>query len=276
MGIMMSSWFEQSTAARLVGSSSVNVLIVGKVGVGKSSLINGVVGDDSEVAREGDVFRRYSFRHLGVDVTIWKSPGLLNPFGKDDECMREILNRCCPHKSDLIWYCTNMSVTRIGNDDFDAIKRLTVGLGKDIWKHAVFVMTFANKVVRIHELDLTPDAQKKQNLDYFRNRLMQWHAKLSQAVVEAGVDSKVVAGIPIVPVGYDKEDPLPDRDEWLSPFWYASILRMKQGRESRILKAKLHQIKLPKQITPDDFIMPQRFLEESGMFLPILSLITCS
>ena len=290
----MSSWFDKIAAATLphklqgwlVGSSSrfVNVLVIGKTGVGKSSLINGVVG--KEVAQEGGTLdpctqtvKCYSFQYRGVSITIWDAPGLLNGLDKDDEYVRDILNRGS-HKSDLFWYCARLDDTRFRREDYDAIRRLTIGLGKDIWKHAVFVMTFANRVMAPPVLKvqkLTPDERKKRNLDYFKSRLMQWHAKLSQAVVEAGVDSKVVAGIPIVPVGYDKEYPLPDRDEWLCPFWYASILRMKRGRDSRTLKAKLHQIKLPKQITPDDFIMPQRFHEEpimvnlpSGTYLPIL------
>ena len=66
------------------GKREVNILVAGKTGVGKSTLVNILVGE--EVAKVGktlypetvDVnpYRLESFHGSGVDVVIWDTPGL--------------------------------------------------------------------------------------------------------------------------------------------------------------------------------------------------------
>ena len=236
--------------------------MTGKTGVGKSSLINGVIG--KEVAKEGDsldretvTVRAYAFKYHEVDITIWDSPGLQDGFDKEKEYIMDMLSKGCAN-SDLVLYCAKMTDTRFRKEDHDAIRKLTIGLGRDIWKNAIFVMTFANDVRARRERGqkLTPDEERKQNLTFFKQRIEEWRAKHVGAVIEAGVDAKVAESIPIVPAGYDQEQALPDRDNWLSPLWYASILRMKERSQPAFLKANLHRIKLPDQIAPEDFDMP--------------------
>jgi predicted GTPase len=273
---MMATWFEkigalpQTFQGWLSGSNSVNMLVTGKTGVGKSSLINGIVG--KEVAKKGDSLDRgtvevqaFAFKYHDVDITIWDSPGLQDGLDKEEEYIRDMQRKGCAN-SDLMLYCVKMSDTRFRKEDHDAVRKLTVGLGKDIWKNAIFVMTFANDVRARRERGqkLTPDEERKRN---FRQRIEEWKAKLVGAVIEAGVDAKIAASIPIVPAGYDQEQELPDRDNWLSPLWYASILRMKEHSQSALLKTNLHRIKLPDQITPDDFNKPLH--EQPIVYMPV-------
>ena len=264
----MASWFEKIAALPqafrgwLSGSNSVNMLVIGKTGGGKSSLINGIVG--KEVAEEGHTIDRgtvevqaFVFKYHEVDITIWDSPGLQDGLDKEEEYIRDMQRKGCGNP-DLMLYCVKMSESRFRKEDHDAIRKLTIGLGKHIWKNAIFVMTFANEVRARRERGqkLTPDEEHKRNSTFFKQRIEERRAKLVGAVTEAGVDAKVAASIPIVPAGYDQEQELPDRDNWLSPLWYASILRMKECSQSALLKANLHRIKLPDQITPKDFKKP--------------------
>ena len=253
------------------GSNTVNILVTGKTGVGKSSLINGVVGQ--EVAVEGDGLDRgtvtvqaFSFKYHDVDVTIWDSPGLQDGLDKEEEYIRDMQYKGCAN-SDLVLYCARMTDTRFRKEDHDAIRKITIGLGKQIWNNAVFVMTFANEIRAKRERGqkLTPSEEQKRNSDHFKKRMQEWKEKLVGAVVEAGVDAKTAANIPIVPAGYDQQD-LPDRDNWLSPLWYVSILRMKERSQPALLKANLHRIKLPEQITAEDFEKPLH--EQPIVYIP--------
>ena len=274
----MANWYDKISALSqdiqgwLTGSNSVNMLVTGKTGVGKSSLINGVVG--KEVAEEGETLDRgtvrvqaFSFQYHDVDITIWDSPGLQDGLDKEEEYIKDMQQQGCAN-CDLMLYCAKMNDNRFRKEDHDAIRKLTIGLGKDIWKHAIFVMTFANEVRAKRERGrtFTPKEESKRNHDFFKERTKEWQAKLSAAVVEAGVDAKVAANIPIVPAGYEEEQKLPDRDNWLSPLWYASILRMKARSQPSLLKANLHRIKLPEQITPEDFDKPLH--EQPIVYMP--------
>ena len=256
----------------LDGSSSVNMLITGMTGVGKSSLLNGIVGKDialvgKSLDRGTLLMQAFSFKYHDVDFTIWDSPGLQDGFGPEKEYIADMQRNGCAN-TDLILYCIKMNSYRFSMADHDAIRKLTKGLGNDIWKHAVFVMTFANDLYTkpLRDQKLTPEEEQKRIRKLFTERLEEWKTVLVGAVVEAGVDAKVAESIPIVPAGYYHEQALPDRDNWLSPLWYAIILRMKERSQPALLKANLDRIKLPEQIGPEDFHKPLH--EQPIVYMP--------
>ena len=246
----------------LTGSNSVSILVTGRTGTGKSSLINGVVGSDMVKERDNldrETLIKHSFysKYNRVEITVWDSPGLQDGLDKAEEYIRVMQQEGCAN-SDLVLYCAKMNDSRLRREDRDAIRKLTIGLGKQIWNNAVFVMIFANEVRARRERGqkLTPDEEHKWNSTFFKRQMEEWKAKLAATVVEAGVDDKTAASIPIVPAGYDKEQALPDRDNWLSPLWYVSILRMNEYSQPAFLKANLHQIKFPNQLSSEDVDRP--------------------
>ena len=256
----------------LAGGKSAIILVTGITGAGKSALINGIVGD--EVAKEGHELDRattkvesFKYKYQDVDITIWDSPGLQDGLDKEEEYVKDMQSKGCAN-SDLFLYCTRMNEERLRQDDIDAIRKLTIGLGSSIWENALFVLTCANRVEPppVRGEKMNPVQKKEKVLDHFKKRLGQWKEKLHEAVVKAGVDAKIAAHVSVVPAGYENEIGLPDRDNWLSPLWYASILRMKEQSQPALLKANLHRIKLPDQIKPEDFEKPLH--EQPIVYIP--------
>jgi predicted GTPase len=154
-------------------SKSLRVLVFGKTGAGKSSLINTLFGD--EVAREGDTLysetkvvrcytRMITLIVNDVHITLWDTPGLKDPFSDGKETIKEIGEKCGIHDIDLFVYCTHFDQTRLGQDDVDCIRDITKAFGDGIWKRALFALTFVNQAT-------IPPSNKTQNLqEYFQFR----------------------------------------------------------------------------------------------------------
>ena len=237
---------------RFAEVKSVTIFVTGKTGAGKSSLINKIAG--LEVAKEGrPVLDRgtteldsFEYKYDDVKITFWVSPGLQDGLDQETRYIRNLQSKGCAD-SDLFLYCIRMNEQCLKHDDIDAIRKLTRGLGSFIWKNALFVLTFADKVEPPPRGEkLNPVQNRQKVLDHFKKRLAEWKKKLQEAVIKAGVDAKVATSIPVVPAGHKFS--LPDCDNWLSLLWQTSILRMKKRSQLALLKVNLHCKESPDQI----------------------------
>ncbi len=235
-------------------SRTLSILFTGKTGVGKSSLANALVG--REVSPEGeslnpetlDVFN-YKADIAGVDVTIWDCPGLQDGTSNEAEYLNKMATKC--KELDLVLYCTRMDDTRIRDEDYETIKTLTRAFGEGIWKNAIFTLTFANEVkkaVRTRSRGQSASASTAPPVDqkeFFLSRLSQWESKLKEALLKAGVSQEIIRKTIVVPVGYQDDLSLPDRDNWLSKFWLTCLQRINKRATLALLKISANR--LPEQ-----------------------------
>ena len=200
-------------------------LLTGKTGVGKSRLVNALVGED--VADEGqqrdsctNTATPYKVTKEDIDILVWDSPGLQD--GNADysnwylENLKDINSR---YGIDVVVYCLKMDDRRFYSEDKKAIRKLTEGFGKELWKKTVIALTFANKIQDPDEID---------HDIYFLKEFTEWERQLrgvpSGILTELQIDSQVLSALPIIPVGNyagrpKKPKPLPNGDHWLSELW---------------------------------------------------------
>ena len=132
-----------------------NILITGKTGVGKSRLVNALVG--KYVAKEGDdkqsctaVETPYVADIEGIEVVIWDSRGLQDGTDNDEDYLNSLKDINLESGGfDIVIYCHKMDDTRFRRDDKDAIRMLTSSFGKDLWKKTVVALTFANTRLKL-------------------------------------------------------------------------------------------------------------------------------
>ena len=225
-------------------SRGLRIFIFGKTGVGKSSLINTLLG--KKVAEEGgDIYaqtravtsytEQRSIKTVhetieGVNVTMWDSPGLKDPQTDESQTLKDIKENC--KDIDIFVYCTSLTQTRIGQDEYDSIMNLTNALGDVIWRRGLIALTFANEV-------RLPPSSSDTLKEHFKKRVSSWGEALKKAIKEAGVNSMDTEAIPVVPTSY-RDLPLPDTPEanWFSVFWSTCIGRTRLGSLPALLRVK--------------------------------------
>ena len=227
----------QASSKAAEPSSKLRVVVFGKTGTGKSSLINSLFHSDTPVAKEGDSLssetksvdcytKMVTMIVNDVHVTLWDTPGLKDPDSDGEKTIKEIGDECGTAYLDLFVYCTQFNQPRLGKDDVDSIQDLTKAFGGGIWKRALFALTFANDAtVPLSVTDKTPS-------EYFQFRLDQWRESLCHFVKKFAkeISGQDISSIPVIPTGYisrDKNLRLPDNRAWLLQFWSACVTQVR-------------------------------------------------
>ena len=208
-----------------------SLLIVGKTGVGKSSLVNALVGKPVAVVghdkiRGTDKVTSYDIDIEGVKVRVWDTTGLRDDDDDDDEedeeedstgndkkYLAEMQSKI-KEELDLVIFCLRMDDKRFQHDDRQTFKIVTDRFGKELWKNAVIALTFANKV---------EDPAGGDSKAYFEQDLAKWQSKINSFLSKKiRLDPERVQSLQFVPTGNNLLlTVLPNGEKWLSKFWIA-------------------------------------------------------
>ena len=260
----VTEWFDNS--------KEVNIFITGKTGVGKSTLVNGLVGDklaeegnrlDPQTAKVTSYEKEFTLKDGDlVSVTVWDSPGLQDGTCKEGQYLADMKEKCLD--MDICIYCVSLRETRFykGCADITAMKKLTETFGEKMWENALFVLTFANIAEDLDSEILDADDKDKPFL--FQKKIELWKEKLASALIEdVGVDSAVADRIQVIPAGHANEPKLLDRDHWLSPFWFSTLYAMHPRAQPAMMKLNSRRIvDNPKEIRKEDL---NRFIHEQPL-----------
>ena len=208
------------TIVKEIGNpKNVTILVAGKVGVGKSTLLNALIGMD--VAKTGDdvtgmtkAIEMFTLTKKGININIIDTPGLGDMDMEDEDTLQNAIQE--GRQIDLLLFCWKIK-DRLDRAALEQIKTIRDILGEDMWKRAVFVLTFANEYNK-------PEEEKGFNAKEFIAKLNQWERELKKRMKKI-IDPEIAENIPIVPTGY-KEPQLPDRPSWISEFWIQGFRRM--------------------------------------------------
>ena len=196
---------------------SLKILVLGRTGTGKSTLVNNIFGVDIAKASGGlepgtlsvNIHKESIY---GVDVTVCDTPGLQDARRKEENYMKEVDLMCSD--ADLVLVCFRMD-GRWQDDDVNTIEVITEHLGTGLWNNAVIVLTHADKI------DYPKIEEKKEHL---AENKKQWTDKLDEALSKAGVETHDMR---VQMSARDKSTILPGECYWLSSLFLACLRKSK-------------------------------------------------
>ena len=232
-------------------SKRLEILITGKSQNGKSTLVNCLV--KQKVAKVGHVLepetkelRSYTVTTKDhFEIVVWDSPGLQDGTNDEQRYLAELKKKCS--NVDLVIYCINVGVVRSAvhqtheqslDSDLSAIQKLTKTLGVKMWSHAVFVLTFANKLELMLKVKHPTDLESK-----FVERIENWRTRIRETLKSAHVPQKVVENVRIAPAGYVSKPHLPGCKFWLSVLWFTLVNRAKTNALAAFGQINVDRIK---------------------------------
>ncbi len=235
-------------------ATSLSILVTGRTGTGKSTIINGLLGmkmGDGAYAAEGDGLGpltselQYFHKKKGrIDVVVWDSRGLLDGKMDQDKDLKEMVAKCS--EVDLKLLCIDVSQRRFvrgkENADVQAMKKLTDEFGMDFWRNVMIILTFANEV------------EDK----VFTKKLIEFKECLNTRLREdVGIPEDIVVFIKAVPAGHYDERQLPDREYWLSDLWFECLDALPTPEaQGAFLTLNVNRITPASTVTEDQFSRP--------------------
>lgn len=200
-----------------------NILLLGRTGVGKSSLTNTVAG--AKVAAVGafeavtDVVTAYDLEINGVPCTIIDTPGLCDGKDRNDTYLLAIRSRAGTAGIDCVWYVTPLPDTRVRTDEIEALRTISWGFGPHIWQRSLIALTFAD------QLSEPDDFAAVASVRVGPVRAAIAEAVSTTSAVRGQVAADLAAGIPFVPMT-NRAAATPDGRRWLGALLLAALHRM--------------------------------------------------
>ena len=209
-------------------NSGFKVLITGRTGTGKTTLMKGLkenyVPDEENLLPHTTEVTPYEYAHGKMNFTFFDTAGLKDvENGTNDYTYLKDMVRNS-QEPDLIIYTIKMD-DKDFHEDTESIKEITNAFGWKAWKHAMFVLTFANKVT-------VPDAsvESRENRVSYNRIRDEFALKVTKLLRDCKVQENVANEIPIIPVGLVAQPIIPSdsrQESWLKEFWQAVNARLK-------------------------------------------------
>ena len=222
-----------------IKEKQLNILVTGKTGVGKSRLVNALVG--RRVAEEGRTkdlctigVNPYSVVIEGIEVFVWDSRGLQDGTNNEELHLRDLQRKNDEHGFDVFIYCLKMDDSRFYSEDKNAIRKLTARFGpQKLWKSAVVALTFANRI---------EDPDDGDEREYFSRELSEWRKAINDILTELRVDPQTRSALSIVPAGNYKKLQLPNCENWLSELWVCCYCAMSDSAGIALYLINKHRL----------------------------------
>ena len=239
-----------------------NFIVIGKTGIGKSTLINGLIGAEVAKVEDGvmkagvtNKVQSYPRKINGIEILAYDSPGLEDGSGKEKNYLEEIY-KACQQGIDLVVFAIQFQSRFVpDNPDARAMVKFTKKLKPAIWEKTLVVITHSNLCEALNPRLRYKSRDDKQT--FFKEVINNYKTAIHETLKKAGVPAATVDKVKVVPTGIEYEAQLLDGTLWFSNYWLECITAIStlEGRAT-LFKAHSSRLKSDKDATDKDFQQP--------------------
>ena len=212
------------TSSVLPRHETLTIFVVGRTGVGKSTLINSLLGDTiDERARvangpdpcKHELIEEHRGSWYGIPTVMYDTRGLGDPEINTKAYKMKFKEKFRQCDRFLVFICQRFT----GKHD-DSVKDFAKLLSKkfkknyNIWRNSILVLTRADEFQPLDDEDKELDEDAKRVL---RETIMaEWGLKFKQCFEKYGVPEEVIEAMPVCIAGRKKETPAnPVTENWI-------------------------------------------------------------
>jgi small GTP-binding protein len=228
-------------------------LLVGRTGVGKSSIVNSLMG--KTIAVVGDYepctmdITKYENELNGINFTIIDTPGLcddLEEVGNDYEYLERM--RSDISQVDSMWFVSRLDETRVTNDEKRGIKLISEAFHSKNWEQAVIIFTFAGA---------------KNASDY--PIALEKRTELIRKEIAKYTGMGIANNVPSVAVD-NKNERTPDGKKWLGELYTQIYARISAKGATPFFMATVQRVKRPEK---EREVIIEKIYEPAPTYTPI-------
>ena len=235
------------------------IIVIGRTGVGKSALVNSLLGDTIDrkaIVTDGlrptdhDILEKHEGLFCGEQVVVYDTKGLGNPMLDDDDLMKHYLAAMRQSSRVIVLICQKLEESYDTNRRFAKLLARHFGDSYNKWKKCIFVLTKANQYILNVNTDEEDDPEtiRKTKMEIL---MEEWKIVFGECLHEYGVPEKIISGRSVCIAGFNDSS----SNDWIKPLFekYKSVDKEAQkysassGRKLRgaVIGAAVGSVVLP-------------------------------